>query len=442
MPFSRIPLALLATVALATAQDLPIRAAQDSGQANRIDLRAVVDATVEFSIQGARIRYDAGGSKQPRDDGSEYAAGLPFGPIQNLQVRKMDGRGSVVIQEQPSTANNWTLKLRISDPKGGEDRYHARVTWDAVEAPTAPAAPRLPRGRQAAPTPVVISELSAAADGRGSLLASGRRTVVDQAQLTLAADKTWIVSLPGSDDARFRGTWEQANAGAVSLKVTEALGAKGASGAGAVWVADGRATHIGIDGSAPGRGDFKLEFDHAGSYRDFVDPSRSITTAGANAPQQPSAPAAGGGFGSYESEEIVAPKIPSRKGGSVRAATQPDRSRNAGAQKGVRELVVTLNGNGYIESDRLEDDQLTEVFVQLREGGAARFEFDGDQTWTVEGSWTQAESGRLAITVSRVNSSAGRASGSVWMTGNTVERIEVEGMSARTGDFLVRMSVN
>ena len=228
MPFSRIPLALLATAALATAQDLSIRAAQDSGQANRIDLRAVVDATVEFSIQGARIRYDAGGSKQPRDDGSEYAAGLPYGPIQNLEVRKIEGRGSVVIQEQPSTANNWTLKLRISDPKGGEDRYHARITWDNAEAPAAPAAPRLPRGRQAAPTPVVISELSAAADGRGSLLASGRRTAVEQAQLTLAADKTWIVSLPGSDDARFRGTWEQANAGAVSLKVTEALGAKGA----------------------------------------------------------------------------------------------------------------------------------------------------------------------------------------------------------------------
>jgi len=446
MPFSRTALVLLALCALASAQDLPIRSAQDSGQANRIDLRVVVDATVEFSIQGARIRYDASGSKEPRDDGSEYAAGLPYGPVQNLRVKRMDGRGSILLEEQPSAANNWTLKLRISDPKGGEDRYHARITWDAAQAPSAPA-----------PAPVVITELSAAADGRGTLSAGGRQTAITQAQLTLAANKTWILGLPGANNARFRGTWEQADAGAVSLKLTGAWGAQGATGAGSVWIAEGRATHIGLDGTAPGQGSFKLQFDQSGAYRDFVDPNRSLTTTSANAPvapkgpgrtRRPAAPAAppppaAGGFGNYESNEIVAPRMPSRRAAPVRSAPRPDRNRGtqSATQRGVRELVVTLDGNGFIESDRLADDQLAQVFVRLREGGAARFEFDGQQTWTVEGRWTQPEPGRLAIAVSRVNSSASQASGSVWLNGNAVERIEVEGTSSRTGDFRVRMFV-
>lgn len=442
----RIPLVLFLAAATAGAQEISVRAAQDAGMANRIDLRVLVDAEVDFLIQGARIRYDAKGSKAPTNVGSEYAASMPLGPVENLRVRKLDGRGDVVLAEEPSARNNWTLTVRIYDRKGGEDRYHARITWDDVAAPTAPVAPGRSRGRKPAPPPsTVISELSAAADGRGTLVAGGQRRGIDEAQITLSRDKTWIASFPSANNARFRGTWEQADAGAVSLKVTDALGATGATGAGAVWIANGRATHIGMEGTVPGRGAFSVKFDQAGDYRDFVDPNRSKSEAGGDVAvadkgrgQRPTRPTPAGGFGSYQSTEIVAPKPPTRRAAPPRAAPQPSGNRR---NRGVRELVVTLDGNGFIEPERFEDDALQQVFVRLREGGDARFEFDGDQTWTVQGRWSQPETGRIAVTIESVNSSAAQGQGSVWLNGNSVERIEMEGTSRRTGAVEIRMFV-
>ncbi len=33
------------------------------------------------------------------------------------------------IVETPSPRNGWALVLAVHDHKGGDDRYHARITW-------------------------------------------------------------------------------------------------------------------------------------------------------------------------------------------------------------------------------------------------------------------------------------------------------------------------
>ncbi len=101
----------------------------------RFDLRARVDGSVTFFIRGDRITYQIDQGAPPLDEGSEYRAELPLGEVYGLKLDQRDGRNSIRIVEEPSRRNNWTLVLRIEDPEPGNDRYHARITWDDSREP-------------------------------------------------------------------------------------------------------------------------------------------------------------------------------------------------------------------------------------------------------------------------------------------------------------------
>jgi hypothetical protein len=49
--------------------------------------------------------------------------------MREVQVERKDGRGDVTLLEIPWDGNDYTAVVRVSDPKGGDDRYHFRLTW-------------------------------------------------------------------------------------------------------------------------------------------------------------------------------------------------------------------------------------------------------------------------------------------------------------------------
>ncbi|MBI1352923.1 MAG: hypothetical protein GC160_01155 [Acidobacteria bacterium] len=98
-------------------------------QDGRFDLRARVDGEAVFFLQDGRVSYRSLSGRPPRDAGSEYRKEIPRGRMLGLRLEQRDGRGRMWIEEEPSARNNWTMVVRVSDPKGGEDRYHARITW-------------------------------------------------------------------------------------------------------------------------------------------------------------------------------------------------------------------------------------------------------------------------------------------------------------------------
>ena len=100
----------------------------------RFDLRTHVDGEAVFFIQNGQVRYRSLSGRPPRDAGSEYRREVPHGRLHGLRLDQRDGRGGMWIEEAPSPRNNWTLVVRVSDPKGGEDRYHGRITWEDVDA--------------------------------------------------------------------------------------------------------------------------------------------------------------------------------------------------------------------------------------------------------------------------------------------------------------------
>lgn len=95
---------------------------------NIIELKIQVDGMVDIFIRGDQLRYDVINGQPPSDLGT--VAGV-FLPRRNAEcyVEKRDGRAEILVIDQPSRFNNFTLHLQINDRSGGSDRYEARITW-------------------------------------------------------------------------------------------------------------------------------------------------------------------------------------------------------------------------------------------------------------------------------------------------------------------------
>lgn len=135
--------ALLATIATATVGaallpdgfvPLPVAKAKDytgEDRAGRFDLRLYVDGAVEIRIQGSKVLFKTLQAQPARDAGTESTGTFPLRALKTLDVVKRDGRGGFVVLQKPNVQNEFQTILRIYDPKGGEDRYHLRIDWEA-----------------------------------------------------------------------------------------------------------------------------------------------------------------------------------------------------------------------------------------------------------------------------------------------------------------------
>lgn len=50
----------------------------------------------------------------------------------NVSVRKIDGRGTATVIQQPSRFNNFEAVVQISDPRGGDDNYRIEISWHST----------------------------------------------------------------------------------------------------------------------------------------------------------------------------------------------------------------------------------------------------------------------------------------------------------------------
>ncbi len=123
----------------------------------QFDLRLYVDGTVEVSLQGDRFGYEVRSGRPPRDDGSELTQPIPRATFRFFGMEQKDGREKVTLLEQPSPANDYTVRLRIEDPKIGEGRYHARLRWRWETLAPAPPRSRYP-GRSSTGTELTSTD--------------------------------------------------------------------------------------------------------------------------------------------------------------------------------------------------------------------------------------------------------------------------------------------
>jgi len=90
-----------------------------------------VDDRVTISIRGGTAFSKGRTPPRPDPTGVRYnfRNPLPSRPVQ-VSVRKIEGRGSVEIVQQPNAINAWTALVVISDPRGGADRYTLEFDWE------------------------------------------------------------------------------------------------------------------------------------------------------------------------------------------------------------------------------------------------------------------------------------------------------------------------
>jgi hypothetical protein len=88
-----------------------------------------VDTEVEIRIQGRRVDYQSLGGAGTRDVRSTVVGdGLPRRDVQ-VYVQEQEGRGSVVVVQQPNAYNGYTAILRVRDPAGGMGYYNFAVMY-------------------------------------------------------------------------------------------------------------------------------------------------------------------------------------------------------------------------------------------------------------------------------------------------------------------------
>ncbi len=93
------------------------------------DIRLQVDGEAEVSVRSQNVYVRTISGRDPRDDGSECNEPLPAGNLPGFNFEVMDQRGDIALLSPPSPRNGFTALVRIRDSKGGEGRYHFRLSW-------------------------------------------------------------------------------------------------------------------------------------------------------------------------------------------------------------------------------------------------------------------------------------------------------------------------
>ncbi len=141
------------------------------------DIRLQVDNEVEVAVRGDRVSVRTISGREPRDDGSECNEPLPARDLRDFNFDVKDQRGDIALIEPPGPRNGYRAIVRIRDSKGGEGRYHFRLTWSLTGGFSQP----LPRGRDRSPwqdsAPPVQSNVRYSGPGAGTYQRGSDRAI-------------------------------------------------------------------------------------------------------------------------------------------------------------------------------------------------------------------------------------------------------------------------
>lgn len=88
-----------------------------------------VDGEIIIMIQGNRASIRTVSGDRVRDENVSFASPLPRQELR-LNLRQINGRGSVDLIEEPSRRNDYSAVVRIRDQKGGSDVYEFELRWE------------------------------------------------------------------------------------------------------------------------------------------------------------------------------------------------------------------------------------------------------------------------------------------------------------------------
>ncbi len=117
---------------IALVVDASMARAQDGGR-RLFEWAGDVDREVRITMRGDNVWARFVGDNEDGRGRSFVQSDLPSSPGY-VRVELERGRGDVDVLQQPSRFNGYTAVLRISDPRGGSDRYRIAAYWQPTYA--------------------------------------------------------------------------------------------------------------------------------------------------------------------------------------------------------------------------------------------------------------------------------------------------------------------
>lgn len=94
----------------------------------RMRWRGRVDDRIQIYIQGSSATPRTVSGSPVTNANASFTSPLPQRAV-GLELRKLKGRGSVEIIQQPSRENGFTAVIEVFDSKGGSEDYEFEVAW-------------------------------------------------------------------------------------------------------------------------------------------------------------------------------------------------------------------------------------------------------------------------------------------------------------------------
>lgn len=100
----------------------------DGRTTGRVRWRGTVDDNVQLLIRENNIEVRTIGGSPYYNATFNFTSPLPRRRV-NVNAVKINGRGDVIVIQQPSRDNDFTAVVQIRDPSGGAREYEIEVSW-------------------------------------------------------------------------------------------------------------------------------------------------------------------------------------------------------------------------------------------------------------------------------------------------------------------------
>jgi hypothetical protein len=105
------------------------RAGTSEDRSAEVSWSGRVDAEAIIRFHGGRVSYENLSGQGVSRDRYRFSSPLPSRPV-SVSLVVTEGRGEVILVEQPSGGNGHSAAVRIRDDKGGAGSYAFTLTWN------------------------------------------------------------------------------------------------------------------------------------------------------------------------------------------------------------------------------------------------------------------------------------------------------------------------